>query len=804
MVTRIHITGIVQGVGFRPFLYNLAGKYKLKGFCLNDTDGLLIEVKGDGVEDFIREIESSPPPLARIDGLDSMLVDEERAYSEFSIRESLGKGAAKTLVSPDTALCTDCLREMNDPGDRRYRYPFINCTNCGPRYSIVIDVPYDRPSTTMARFTMCDKCMKEYTDPTDRRFHAQPNACPRCGPEVELAGTGLKGYEAIEGTLDLIGQGKIVAIKGLGGFHLSCDATNDEAIERLRQSKRKSNKPFAVMAADVAAVEEFCHVSPVEKRLLIHRASPIVLLRKKEPNALAAAVSPDNGSYGAVLPYTPLHHLLFSKPLTGRSVILVMTSGNLAEEPIVISNHQAQQRLASIADAFLIHDRDIYMRVDDSIVRVRPDVSGESGNSAQIVRRARGFAPEPIDLGEEMDEILALGPALKNTFCLTKGTQAILSQHIGDLDNIEAVGFLKETLGNLKNTFRIAPTAIAHDMHPDYPSSIFAREYAETNDIAADRVIPVQHHHAHVVSCMAENNLFGEVIGVAFDGMGLGIDGAVWGGEFLLSSRADFIRAAHLAAVPQPGGDAAAREPWRMALAYLYSTYGADMTLKAPALTQRLNPGKIRTVIKMMERSVNTPLSTSAGRLFDAVSSLLGLRDVNTFEGEAAMTLEKVSIEDHGSVGTYAPYTFDIATNKDPSNPSEDPMEPFIIDTRPLIAGIVEDTNKGAKAGAIGARFHVTMAEIIVAACTRIRGLHHIGRVVLTGGVFQNALLERLAACALVRAGFSVFTHSLVPANDGGVSLGQAVIAWERLKARKGLNLKQENNLTKRGPAKCV
>jgi hydrogenase maturation protein HypF len=637
---------------------------------------------------------------------------------------------------------------------------------------------------------MCKECEKEYRDPKNRRFHAEPNGCEKCGPKVWLMerSHGLKSqglrpgevinHAPIEQAQQLLKDGAIVAIKGLGGFHLACDAENEEAVKRLRERKRKSNKPFAIMAPDIHAIEGFCHISNKERELLGGRVRPIVILEKREPNNIAYAVAPQNKNLGVMLPYTPLHYLLFTG-LGKEFTSLVMTSGNLSEEPIVISNEEAVYRLSAIADYFLLHDRDIYMRVDDSIIR-------EQGGDrrARVLRRTRGFTPEAIEMAERLDgeEVLACGAELKNTLCLTKAKRAILSQHIGDMENQETLDFFKETLKNLKNTFRVNPTVVAHDLHPDYLSTVFAKEYASEMGISLNRLVPVQHHHAHIVSVMAEHGLTGEVTGIAFDGTGYGTDGGVWGGEFMVASRGDFKRTAHIACVPMPGGNRAIREPWRMAAAYLHHTFGERAFFEHPSFFERFDRKKIETIIKMMEKKINSPSTSSAGRLFDAVSSIMGIRDEITFEGEAAIELEMRAMGP-GAMGPEAigsramggapplSYPFDIVSKN-----------PAVIDTRPLIKGVVEDVKTGTPLPQISFRFHHTIKDIIVRVVKEAKASRGIDRVVLSGGVFQNSLLLNLTVHGLEEEGFKVWTNERVPVNDGGISLGQAAVALERLK----------------------
>ncbi|MBZ0154929.1 MAG: carbamoyltransferase HypF [Alphaproteobacteria bacterium] len=768
MRARIQVAGIVQGVGFRPFVYTLAQKHRLKGFCLNDSEGVLVEVESDGacgeIEAFIDELRSSAPPLSQIDTLTAEFLPRTGQYDTFAIRESVPREGKFSLVSPDIALCPDCLRELFDPSDRRCRYPFINCTNCGPRYSIVLDIPYDRPKTTMAPFSLCPECEREYRDPVHRRFHAQPNACPACGPEVELVrGTappteGGKG-DPVQETIELLRQGAIVAVKGLGGFHLCCDATNGGAVARLRTLKRKSGKPFAIMVPDMDTVRSLCSVGKEEERLLGSRVRPIVLLKKIDPCPLADAVAPGALTLGVMLPYTPLHYLLFGGE-GERFTALVMTSGNLSEEPIVTGNDEALEKLTPLADAFLLHDRDIHMRVDDSIVRARDD------GASIVVRRARGFVPDALDLGEDFGEVLACGADLKNTFCLTKGRKAIPSQHIGDLENYETLGFFRETLKNLTNTFRVAPEIVAHDMHPGYFSTKLALAYAREHSLSGERCIPVQHHHAHIVSVMAEHGLRGKVIGVAFDGTGYGTDGTLWGGEFLLADRCGFERRAHFQPVPLPGGDAAVREPWRMAVAYLYRTFGEAMFDAFPEFFGRFRRERVGSILGMIRGGINSPLTSSAGRLFDAVSSLIGFRDAITFEGEAAIDLEMAACSYGGEV--MEPYSYQ---RKESS-----------IEMGALIREIVGDLGRGTGRAAIALRFHSTLCDIIVTVAKEMMRESGIRDVVLSGGVFQNRLLAESTAAALRNGGFSPWMNEKVPANDGGISLGQAVAAWERMK----------------------
>ncbi len=722
---RIHLRGIVQGVGFRPFVYNLARELELGGFVLNSSSGLTAEAEGpaSAVEAFARRIVQEAPPLAWIQ---QSRVAEATPLGEcdFAIRESLAVTGEFALVSPDVATCEACRRDFTDPANRRYGYPFTNCTNCGPRYSIITDIPYDRPNTTMAGFTMCADCRREYDDPADRRFHAQPNACPVCGPSLSA--------EIAEAQRRLA-AGEILAIKGLGGFQLACDARNRAAVEQLRRRKRRSDKPFALMARDLAAAEALAIVTDGDRQALESPRHPIVILRALET---LPAVAPNNRTLGIMLPYTPLHHLLFEGAPYD---LLVMTSGNLSEEPIVVSNDEALSRLNRVADWFLLHNRDIYMRVDDSVVRTFE-------GAARVLRRSRGFAPEVLDLGREVPELLACGGELKNAFCLTKGRHAILSQHIGDLENYETLVFFEETLANLKKLFRVEPRVVVHDLHPQYLST----RYALGLDLPK---VAVQHHEAHIASSMLENGLAGEVIGVAFDGTGYGTDGAIWGGEFFAGGYSGFARRAHFRYVPLPGGDAAIRAPWRMAASYRMDTFGAG------CLTQP----RERIVRQMIERKINTVPTSSCGRLFDAVASIIGLRHDVNFEGQAAIELETIADE---TVEDAYPFAF----------------EGDSIDFRPTIERIARESESRGRegGGVIAARFHNTVAAAIVETCLRIRRESGLGRVCLSGGTFQNVLLVSRAVSGLRRNGFEVFLHSRVPPNDGGIALGQAAIAAAR------------------------
>jgi hydrogenase maturation protein HypF len=738
---QIRVHGIVQGVGFRPFVCNLAQNLGLSGYVLNSSAGVLIEVEGDSaqIEFFVRELQENPPPLAQIEDI-SVAPLHAVGDAAFSIRESVDQPGQVAPVSPDVATCPDCLRDFQTPGNRRFGYPFTNCTNCGPRYTITRTIPYDRPLTTMACFPMCEQCLREYQDPSDRRFHAQPNACPDCGPSITLS---------IEMAQQLLHQGQILAVKGLGGFHLVCDAFNDAAVYLLRERKKRSDKPFALMVPDVAAAEKFCLVSDAERAALTSIRRPIVILQRRPGGPISESLAPGNPTLGVMLPYTPLHYLLFSDSFSA----LVMTSGNLSEEPIVTGNREAAQRLAGVADAFLFHNRDIHTRVDDSVARVFV-------NQERVLRRSRGYAPHPVTLGFPVAEILACGAELKSTFCLTKDHYAFLSQHIGDLENYETLVFYRETLERMKQLFRIAPTAVAYDLHPEYLSTKLALEMTEVPQIG------VQHHHAHIASCMVENGIVDKVIGVAFDGTGFGTDGKIWGGEFLIADFAGFERRAHFRYIPLAGGDRAVREPWRLALSYLIDTFGAQLSGLDLPLFQRVPPKKIATVRSMIERRINTVDTSACGRLFDAVASIAGVRHEVNFEAQAAIELEGLCL-----AGVDATYPFEITADS-----------PWQIDVRPMIERIVRDVLAAQPVGWIAATFHNTIACIVVEVCVRLRLAEGIRRVCLSGGTFQNVYLVERAVSLLRAKGFEVFLHSKVPPNDGGISLGQAVIANAALK----------------------
>jgi hydrogenase maturation protein HypF len=725
----IRIRGTVQGVGFRPFVSNLANRLGIKGFVRNTEAGVEIEAESDSgggqMETFLAELRSGAPPLAGIAEFEISDLEPRHDHG-FEIRESAPRLGDFALVPPDIATCSQCLADVTDPANRRHDYPFTNCTNCGPRYTIIRDVPYDRAATTMASFRMCAACGVEFCNPADRRFHAQPNACPQCGPTISHSIREVQAW---------LRAGEAVAIKGLGGYHLACDAANQAAVGLLRKRKKRGNKPFAVMAQDIGVAENLCRISESERTLLTSPRQPIVLLRRRESGSLPG-VAPGNPDLGIMLPYTPLHHLLFEG---AEFKALVMTSGNLSEEPIV-SREEELERLAGLADRFLTHNRPIRTAVDDSVVRVFRD-------RPLVLRRSRGFAPAPVDLGRDGPDLVAAGGELKNTFCLTTSHYAILSQHIGDLGNYETLVFFRDTLDHMKRFFRVKPVAVAHDLHPAYLSTRAAAEM----DLPR---VGVQHHHAHVASCMAEHRLEGPAIGVAFDGTGYGTDGAIWGGEVMVCDYARFDRLYHLRYVPLAGGDAGAREPWRAALAWLRE---AGLSLAdAPAL-EAVDPRSLRVVERMLERRFGTVDTSSCGRLFDAVAALLGVCLENRYEAEAAMELEALA------EGAGDPFGFDLAGEE--------------IDLRQTIRELVVARRNGAAPANLAARFHATLAQAIGAACVRVRSGEKLNRVCLSGGSFQNMRLLEETVSRLERAGFEVFWQSAIPPNDGGLSLGQAVVA---------------------------
>ncbi len=751
-LSRISVRGVVQGVGFRPFVYQLATRHNLRGWVRNTSEDVKIEVEGEAkdIEGFISGLREQAPPQSHIEDI-KVTAGAPKNYDKFEIRESVSEAGKYQLVSPDIATCPDCLGEIFSPTDRRYRYPFTNCTNCGPRFTIIDDIPYDRPNTTMKSFHMCLECRKEYDDPLNRRFHAQPNACPACGPRLELTdakGNSLACDDIIKKTSELLKNGKILAIKGLGGFLLACDATSEETVNLLRRRKSRPAKPLAVMVASLEEVKRHCEVNKEEEKLLTSAGSPIVLLKWKTESDISKAVAPNLKYLGVMLPYTPLHHLLLKEV----GLPLVMTSGNISEEPIASENDEALRRLKNIADYFLMHNRDIYARYDDSVMIVGQGVP-------RFARRARGYAPYPIHLPFESKQILGCGSEEKNTFCLTRDNYAFVSQHIGDMENMETLEHYANTISLYKKLFRIEPEIIAHDMHPEYLPTKYAKELGGKEKV---RLFPVQHHHAHIASCLADNGVKGPVIGVSLDGTGYGTDGNIWGGEFLVADYTKFERLAHLEYLPLPGGALAIKKPYRTALGYLLAL-GIDLDEKLPLLKQ-VDKKEIAIIKNQIEKSFNAPLTSSMGRLFDAVAALSGVRGIIQYEAQAAIDLEMLAYEASDETGLY-PFSFK----------KEDNIS--IIKIHDLFTAVIKDLSERVPKAAIAARFHNTIAQMILETCRKIAEKTGIKRAALSGGVFQNRLLLRKTVPLLESQGFEVYTHRQVPCNDGGISLGQVVIA---------------------------
>ncbi len=789
----IEINGVVQGVGFRPFIFGLAHAHGLKGEVSNTARGVSLHVEGPGenMEAFVRDISLKIPPLACI--IKMAIADTPvRDCSDFVIRPSRTRGSRATLISPDVSICDQCRREMLDPGDRRYQYPFINCTNCGPRFTIIKDLPYDRPQTSMAEFPMCPDCRAEYEEPRDRRFHAQPNACPVCGPHVWI--TNARGErmdtgpdQALDMAADLLSRGKIVAVKGLGGFHLACDAANGAVVDELRHRKHRPHKPFGLMARSLDEIGTFAQVSPEEAELLTSLHKPIVLLKKRPGDGnsskgpggentqtiLPPNLAPDNAFIGVMLPYTPLHVLLLEKG----PPLLVMTSGNRPGEPLSVDNQDALDAFGHIADAFLFHNREIYFGADDSVARPR----GEG-----FIRRSRGYAPHPVLLKGEMPPILACGAGLKNTACLTRGNQAFLTQHIGDLDNTKVHAYFQRSISHLETILEIAPRILVHDLHPDYHATRYAKDRAEKDPGLA--CIGVQHHHAHALSCMAEHHLLDrEVMAVTLDGTGLGSDGHIWGGEILTCTPRGFTRRAHLRYLPLPGGDAAATEPWRMGAALLLETLGRTFPNMDLPWLEALDRPRLDLLVQIMEKKINCPLTSSCGRLFDGVASLLGLCQAISHEGQAAMALEARATREQDRQGGQWP--------QDLAGPGFAILDggdgPLVLDPRPWIRHLMDRTapltpfgtgvgepgnDPGEKErDALALDFHLALVDAFSGAAGRIAEVTGIREVVLSGGVFNNDLISRAMAKALGEKGLKSHAHFRVPCGDGGISLGQAV-----------------------------
>lgn len=840
--TCVRVRGVVQGVGFRPHVYRLAGQLGLDGFVLNDARGVLLEVEGPpaGVERFLQRLVAEPPPLATIEGVEPREL-EPTGQPGFRIAPSRDAGqrtggSREALVSPDTSTCADCLAEMTDPRDRRYRYPFINCTNCGPRFTIATGVPYDRPLTTMAGFAMCERCRAEYEDPADRRFHAQPNACPECGPRARLlwtnstggadgedmdsdrdarrAGADAANGDAIQAAAEALAKGLIVAVKGIGGFHLACRADSQVAVAALRERKHREDRPFALMAPDLSAAQALIELDAGSRALLEDRARPIVIGRRRAGAPVAEAVAPGCPDLGVMLPYTPLHHLLLadfadatrraahdanmSNDATGAGETengarapgieappLVMTSGNLSDEPIAYDDEDALARLREIADAFLVHDRPIHMRTDDSVLR-------HTAAGTLTMRRSRGYVPSAIALPVPAPQpLLACGAELKSTFCVAKGEHAWVSHHIGDLQNFETLLSFREGVAHFERLFAVTPEVVVHDLHPDYLSTSYALECGgEEADLAPGQATPsgdverdlspssrgqietigVQHHHAHLAACLAEHGERGPAVGVIFDGSGYGTDGTVWGGELLVGDLCDFTRAGHLRPARLPGGDRAVTEPWRMACSWLTEARaeGDGLPPLPAAFSGQVTPARWETIARL-SRSELAPLSTSAGRLFDAVAALCGSRAIVSYEGQAAIELE-------GMVDPAERSAYSIGLTEHAGMVELDP--------RPAVLAALTERTAGVSAGAVAARFHSGLAHSTAEACVRIAGGRGLDTVVLSGGVFQNRVLLELVVNDLQSVGLRVLLPRLLPPNDGGISFGQAAVAAARIASR--------------------
>jgi hydrogenase maturation protein HypF len=737
-------------VGFRPFVYRQATELELVGFVLNDSAGVLIEVEGpvERLEELGRRITEDAPPLARVTSVAVSILPVTGADHGFAIAESSDSGLAAAPVSVDTATCAECLAEVDDPADRRYRYPFTNCTNCGPRYTIILGVPYDRPATTMAGFAMCADCQREYDNPADRRFHAQPNACAVCGPKLYWRqpdrGPLAEGPAALTAAVDALRGGAIIAIKGVGGFHLATDATDEAAVAELRRRKARDDKPFAVMVADVSGAAELCHLDQAAMEALSSIRRPILLARRR-PSSLSSGVAPGLPEVGLLLPYTPLHHLL----MAGVDRPLVMTSGNLSDDPIAHTDTDALSRLGPLIDGLLTHDRPIHIRCDDSVVR---SLSG----GVQLLRRSRGYAPEPMPLaGPSRRRVLAVGAELKNTIAVAKDGWVVASHHIGDLEHLATYQSFRQALDHLPRLYGVTPEVIAHDLHPEYLSTKYALEMD----------LPpwgIQHHHAHIASCLADNSRVGPVLGLAFDGLGFGPDGTLWGGEFLLVSLSECSRVGHLRPVPMPGGSAAIREPWRMAVSWAVASVGADRAARLTGVLDERTPALIDLVSRRQGSQGYRLSTTSVGRLFDAVAALVGVRRRITYEGQAAIELEAAA----SAVAQADPYPVALEWGAG-----------VVLDPRPLVGAVISAMEKGEKGSSVAASFHAGLAAGAVEAAVGLARRHHMDTVALSGGVFQNQLLSGLIARGLSASGLEVLTHRHVPANDGGISIGQAAIA---------------------------
>lgn len=747
---QLKVSGRVQGVGFRPTVYQYATELGLSGWVENSTRGVIAEIEGkeEHIQLFLQKLHASPPPLAVIQTIEVIEIPPTGTTS-FHIRESKREGESITLIPVDTAVCSRCRDEMADPHDRRYQYPFTNCTHCGPRYTIIEDLPYDRPLTTMKKFPLCPDCQEEYENPADRRFHAQPVSCPHCGPRLSLLGPeGIIETESpLQKAIELLKSGAILGIKGIGGYHIACDATSTEAVTKLRQRKHRPDKPFAVMMPDIETIRGFCHTNALEESILTSPQSPIVLLERKRNPLLAAEVAPDNDRLGVMLPYAPLHLLLMKEFLA-----LVMTSANLSEEPLISKEEELTGMLGSIFDAALTHDRPIAHKCDDSIVKIIID-------KPVMLRRARGYVPDPFTLPAKGPKIFAAGAELKAAFALTRDDKIYLSQHLGDLQNYKTLENYRYEYDSLTRLLEIEPEVVVHDLHPDYGSSRFAQQLQVKDKLA------VQHHHAHLAACMLENRLKNPVIGLCFDGTGYGTDGNIWGSEFLVGDYLEFQRLAHFVYQAMPGGDKAAEEPWRMGLSYLYSAYNGEWIESGLKWLEEFNSADLTLIRQMLKQQINTPLTCGLGRLFDALYAILGHTEKHCHEGKGGMLIESIAnpmIEDS--------YSLDIL---------ESP-EGWLISPLPMIREICQDIHSSVRPSNIAGKFHQSLALISAETCSLIREKTNLNQVVLTGGCFQNALLTLKVKSMLQVMGFEIYTHSQVPPNDGGISLGQAGVAFER------------------------
>ena len=747
IAVRITVKGLVQGVGFRPFVYRIATQLNLKGNVENRNDGVIIKIEAEQkiIEEFLKLLKSEAPPASNIESVNVEQI-EILNFTNFEIVKSENTSNEITEVSPDISVCDDCLNDLKTQ-EHRIDYPFINCTNCGPRFTIIKDLPYDRDKTTMQDFVMCDKCHNEYTDVLDRRFHAQPVACNSCGPvyEMQIDEKKISEFENILTTAaKVIDDGLVLAMKGLGGFHISCDALNDAAVKRLRKLKNRESKPFAVMCRDITALEKYVEISEVEKISLTSWRKPIVVLKEKLPFKVPESVSNGLGTLGVMLPYMPFHYLFFQKLKTD---LIVLTSGNVSDEPIIIDNCKAEKKLTKISDALLLYNREIYNRTDDSLIFI-------ANEKERIIRRSRGYVPSPVRLGFDAEGIFAAGAELKNCFCIGKGNQAILSQHIGDLKNLETFEFYKETIAQFKKLFRVNHSLAVGDMHPDYLSTRFV------NEMDVPKIF-VQHHHAHVASCMAEHFLDEKVIGVSFDGTGFGDDGNIWGGEFFVCDMNDYERISHFEYMPIPGGDKVSTEPWRMAVSYLYNIYGKEFLKFDLPFLKNIPSEKIKLLFQAIDKKLNCPLTSSAGRLFDAVAAMTGICAVNGFEAEAPMRLES-------AIDRRCNENYSYSINE-------------TVSFEPTIKNIVEDIMNSIELSVIAAKFHNTIISVILQIVILAREKYNLNKVVLSGGVFQNRYLIENSERLLKENNFEIFTHSKVPSNDGGVALGQLAIAAKRM-----------------------